>query len=205
LLQTTDFEKANLTFWFDVSGKGDHFLYREMGHKIVQIEAGSEASSFLQLLDYVEKQNFSPETILYFVEDDYIHKNGWVDILMEGLAMPGIDYVTLYDHKDKYFFPMYKNLQSKIYLSASSHWRTVPSTTQTFAMKWKTLKRDLPFHRLFSKGRKISDDHKKFSLLTSLGRTLVSPIPGWSTHAEPEFASPLFDWNQLLNEMNECV
>ena len=204
LLETLNPEKANLTYWFDGSGSGEHFLDHVYAYPVVKIDAGSEASSFLQLLDYVEKQNYSPETVLYFVEDDYLHKKGWIDILLEGIALPGVDYVTLYDHRDKYFLPMYQKLQSRIFLSPSTHWRTVPSTTHTFAVKWKVLQRDLPFHRLFSNGRKISADHKKFSLLTRLGRTLISPIPGWSTHAEPEFASPFYDWETSLQEPQKC-
>ena len=205
LIDTIDLSKVNLTFWYDVSGSEAHFLDEETRFPVVKINAGSEASSFLQLLEYVKAKNFAPDTILYFVEDDYIHKPGWIEILKEGLSIPNVDYVTLYDHKDKYFLPIYKTLESKIYVTESSHWRTVPSTTQTFGARWEVLERDMAFHKLFSKGRKISEDHKKFSLLTRLGRTLISSIPGFSTHAEPEFASPLTDWEALLEEKKECV
>ena len=57
------------------------------------------------MLDYVTNKKFHPDTILYFVEDDYLHLPGWLDVLLEGFSIPEADYVTLYDHKDKYFFP----------------------------------------------------------------------------------------------------
>ncbi len=195
-LATTDLDRVNVTRFLDLGKEGNregHFLTGE----VLEIREGTEAGSFLHLLDYVEKQNFPPETICYFLEDDYFHKEGWVDVLIEGAQIPGVDYVTLYDHRDKYFFPMYKNLQSKLFLTDSCHWRTIPSTTHTFAMRYATLKRDLKIHRHFSQGRKISADHDKFCKLTKQGAVLISSIPGWSTHAEPEYASPFFNKETL--------
>jgi hypothetical protein len=104
--------------------------------------------------------------------------------------------VTLYDHKDKYF--LYPDLTSRIFASPTCHWRTTPSTTNTFALHFRTLLRDLDLHRRYSEGRAISADHEKFCRLQSRNVILVSPMPGWSTHAEPEFASPCIDWEQYL-------
>ncbi|MBS0625728.1 MAG: hypothetical protein JSS32_06730 [Verrucomicrobia bacterium] len=199
LLYTLEPQKADITFFLDLAkGKrADHFL-RETD-PVVEFRGGTEASSFLQLLDYVEKLKLHPQTVVYFVEDDYLHRDGWIDILLEGFSVEGAEYVTLYDHRDKYFLPMYKNLTSKIFFTPSCHWRTIPSTTHTFAVRYETLMRDLPIHRKYSEGRKISADHEKFSHLTKRGARLISPMPGWSTHAEPDFASPCVDWDKLLN------
>jgi glycosyltransferase involved in cell wall biosynthesis len=193
LLDTIDLTQANLTYLLDTAKGSDHFIQREKN--VVEIREGSEAGAFLRLLDYVESLSLHPETVLYFVEDDYLHKAGWVDLLLEGIEVA--DYVTLYDHKDKYFLPMYRSLRSQLLHTQSCHWRTIPSTTQTFAVRWKTLAEDLSVHRKFSKGRQISQDHQKFIHLSKRGRRLISSVPGFSTHAEPEFASPCFDWNQL--------
>lgn len=197
LLETIDRKKTNLTFFLDVAGgsKEQHYLSNEC---VMEINEGTEAGSFLRLLEHVSQLNLHPETILYFVEDDYIHRLGWVDILLEGFQVPGAEYVTLYDHKDKYFFPSYNGLTSRVFATASCHWRSTPSTTQTFATRFKTLMRDLPIHRKYSEDREISADHAKFLHLRRKGAVLISSIPGWSTHAEPEFASPCFDWEALL-------
>ena len=61
-------------------------------------------------------------------------------------------------------------------------------------MKYKTLIEHLPIHQQFSLNRKISADHEKFLELGRQGATLISSLPGWSTHVEQEFASPCFDW-----------
>ncbi len=205
LLDTVDFKRARLTFLLDTAKGTDHFLREEKEHPVIEINEGSEAGSFLRLLDRVEAMNPHPETVLYFVEDDYLHREGWLDVLLEGIQLPGVDYVTLYDHRDKYFLPMYKNLQSRVFASRSCHWRTVPSTTQTFAVRWKRLKQDLSIHRSFSKGREISADHEKFCKLTKRGATLISSMPGWATHMELEFASPCIDWDTIICSKREGV
>lgn len=201
LLETFDFGRANLTFFFD-GAKGplsEHFLKNEKN--VIQIQEGTEAGSFLRLLDHVSKLDLRPETVLYFVEDDYIHRPGWLDVLLEGMEIA--DYATLYDHKDKYF--LYPDLTSRIFASRTCHWRTTPSTTNTFCCRFKTLLEHLPIHRKFSMGRSISSDHEKFCQLQSQGAMLISPMPGWSTHAEPEFASPCIDWEEHLTKRGSYV
>lgn len=187
LLSTAD-SRVHFTYFLDVVKEGDHFIQKEA----IQIKEGTEAGSFLRMLAHVETLDLSPNTIVYLLEDDYIHRPGWVDILFEGFSTEA-DYITLYDHRDKY--TMYPKLESKIFITPSCHWRTTPSTTNTYAMRFSTLKQDLAIHRRFSTGKKVTADHQKFCYLSKKGALLISPIPGWSTHADPEFASPCIDWN----------
>ncbi|MBS0620022.1 MAG: hypothetical protein JSS61_00995 [Verrucomicrobia bacterium] len=198
-----DAKHVEVTFLLDTfhpHKEGEHFIKKQKQYPVIEMQAGTEAASFLYLLDYVEKQQFAPDTILYFLEDDYIHREGWVDILREGFTLPCADYVTLYDHKDKYFLPDYQHLQSQVFHTASCHWRTTPSTTNTYAMRMKTLLKHLPIHRAYSTGVSITEDHKKFCKLREEGATLISSIPGWSTHMEPAFASPCFKWEQYCKK-----
>jgi hypothetical protein len=189
LLETAD-SRVNFTFFLDLA-KGDHHFLKGQA---IEIKEGTEASSFLKMLDWTIAQDFHPDTIIYFLEDDYLHKPGWVDILVEAFSLDA-DYVTLYDHPDKY--RDYPDLTSKIFISKSCHWRTTPSTTNTYAMRFGTLKQDLAIHRKFSLGRKISADHAKFCHLQRKGARLISPMPGWSTHVELEFVSPFFNEESL--------
>jgi hypothetical protein len=202
LLNTLSPKDVNITFFLDsfYKNEGSHFVLEQTEFPVVEIKEGTEAGSFLKLLDYVTAQKFDEETILYFLEDDYLHKEGWVEILKEGFSIPEVDYVTLYDHKDKYFLPSYHQLTSKIYHTESCHWRTTPSTTNTFAIRFKTLLKDQEVHRAFSRDRKISSDHEKFCTLRERGAILISSIPGWATHAEPAFASPCHNWENVLNK-----
>jgi len=199
-LLNTITDRVNITFFLDTHYPSEqkHFISEQAQYPIVEIKAGNEASSFLAMLDYVAAKKLKPDTIVYFLEDDYIHKQGWVDVLVEGLEIPGVDYATLFDHRDKYFFPSYADLKSKIFHTQSCHWRTTPSTTNTYAMRFETLIKHLPVHKAFSEGRKITADHDKFCKLGEMGAVLVSSIPGFSTHVEPEFASPCADWEEVL-------
>ena len=193
-LGTLDRSKANVTFVLDAA-KGDpktHFLSRHPDEKVITIEAGTEAISFLKLLDIIAQEPIHPDSVVYIVEDDYLHSPGWIDLLLEGFSLPA-DYVTLYDHRDKYFLPMYQNLQSRIWVAKSCHWRSVPSTTNTFAARYGTLMADLAEHRRFSRKGPITRDHQKFLCLGRRGRVVISPMPGASTHADAEFASPFFN------------
>ena len=160
---------VGMTFFLDTShAEGEHFLKAQNHYPVVEFQAGCEAVSFLKMLDYAVKQDFHPDTIIYFLEDDYIHKPQWTKILQEGIDLPAVDYVTLFDHKDKYF-PDYQNLKSTIFHSESCHWRTTPSTTNTYAMRFKTLKKHVEVHRHYSLDRKITADHDKFCALAQLG------------------------------------
>ncbi|MBI3900940.1 MAG: hypothetical protein HY324_02160, partial [Chlamydiia bacterium] len=93
LVNTTDFSQANLRIVFDLAKgtKETHFLNGEKRFPIFEFRGGSEATSFLFLLQTVSRMKLDPKTILYFVEDDYLHKEGWVEILLEGFSLPGVD------------------------------------------------------------------------------------------------------------------
>lgn len=193
-------KKVNLTFFLDTFHpmQGIHFLQKQTLYPIIEFKGGSEVASFLRMLEHVYAQKYSPEAIIYFLEDDYLHRPDWPLVLREGFTIPGVDYVTLFDHRDKYFFPQYTDLKSKIFYTESCHWRTTPSTTNTYAMLFKTLQKHIDLHRCFSLGRTITADHEKFCKLAEEGSVLVSSIPGYATHVETEFASPCTDWSQFL-------
>ena len=200
LLKTTSLEKANITFLLDTQYpmEEDHFIKKQKEFPVIEIKEGTEAGAFLRLLDYVLSLNLDEETILYFLEDDYLHRENWLNVLLEAFTLSGIDYVTLYDHRDKYFLEQYRELMSKIFVTASCHWRTIPSTTNTFSLKVKTLMRDLDIQRAFSQGQTISRDHEKFCDITTRGGVLISSMPGWATHVEEEYLSPCTDWKSIL-------
>ena len=206
LLKTVDLDRIDITFLLDTfhPASTPHFVSLQSEFPVVEVKEGTEAGSFLKLLDYVVSLKLNPETIVYFLEDDYLHREGWVDILLEGFSIPQASYVTLYDHRDKYFLPMYHDLKTTLFHTASCHWRTTPSTTNTYATRFKTLLDHLPLHRQFSLGRRISSDHDKFIELGRQGAQLISPIPGWSTHIEEGLTSPCIRWESFFVK-DECV
>lgn len=193
---TLNSESTNYTIIYDefYGEIKDTFLSQEENVHI--ISAGGEAKSFLRTLEYILKQKFNDETIIYFLEDDYVHRPNWDMILQEGFELP-VDYVTLYDHKDKYT-DMYKDLMSKILITKNSHWKPVPSTTNTFATKFKTLKEDSKIHYQYSLNVEPTADHQKFLDLNQKGKYLISCLPGYSTHCINEWISPCINWSEYL-------
>ena len=189
-------ETTNYTIIYDEHyGKIENtFLSQEKDVHI--ISAGGEAKSFIMTLDYILSQNFDDDTIIYFLEDDYVHRPEWDIILQEGFTLP-VSYVTLYDHRDKYA-EMYADLMSKILITNHSHWKPVPSTTQTFAVKFKTLKEDKEIHQKYSTNTEPSQDHTKFLELNQRGKHLISCLPGYSTHSVKEWISPCINWSTYL-------
>lgn len=175
---------------------GDSFLQYEKQIEI--INCGNEAASFSRTLDLVRSRNYSDDTIVYFLEDDYLHRPKWPEILLEAFTLP-ISYVSLYDHLDKYIDSGYESLVSKIFVTDSIHWRTVPSTCNSYATKFKTLKEDFEIHKHYSDASPngISMDHNKFVHLSNLGKILITSIPGYSTHCD-HLQSPTIDWKNYL-------
>lgn len=176
----------------------DHFLYNKDVKKI-SILGGSDAKSFLNILNYIKDQNYSKNDIIYFVEDDYLHREGWIDVLLEGFEYIGADYYTLYDHPDKYWLPMYENLTSKVIATPSVHWRTTPSTTNTYACTMDTLNKHFNTHIKYCLPEHTHGgyDHTKFTKLWEMGSNLVSCIPGYSTHVENNMLSPTINWSKI--------
>jgi hypothetical protein len=192
-------KRADYTAFHD-SGNGsieEHFLNSKNVNKVSML-GGNDAQSFLNVLNYVAEQKYDDNDIIYFLEDDYLHKQGWIDILLEGFEYIGADYYTLYDHPDKYYLPMYENLQSKIIATPLVHWRTTPSTTNTYACTFETLKKHFNIHvKSCDLIEKWTKDHDKFTEIWSIGSNLVSCVPGYSTHVEGNMLSPTINWSQI--------
>ena len=164
---------------------------------IVQVSVGHGAGTFNLALDMA--LSFSDDSVVYFLENDYLHVKKSLDILKDGFAL-GADILTLYDHPDKYqnthplFYYMSKN--THIYLGRLCHWRSEFSTTMTFAAKVSFLKKYQKVFRKYTSGRHPYD-FNIFRELCTKGVELICPIPGASTHGETAFLGPFVNWNKV--------
>lgn len=161
---------------------------------------GSGAQTFNLALDYALK--LPDNEIVYFLENDYLHKPGSLKALEEGLNEMKSDYVSLYDHPDKYInganpFVEYGGEVTRVLLSKNSHWKLTNSTTMTFATKVKILKEDESILREYTIGT-YPRDFEMFIKLREKGRSLITPIPGYSTHGETKWLSPIIDWEDEI-------
>jgi hypothetical protein len=196
--KTINPELADYTIVYDekFGNINDTFLKEENNLEIINF--GYESGSFSQTIDIALSKNFSDDTIIYFLEDDYLHRPDWCEVLLEGFTLP-THYISLYDHLDKYHDSGYDNLTSKIMVSNSVHWRTTPSTCNTYAARVQTLKEDYSIHKHYSDASPngISMDHSKFVHLGNIGKRLITPMPGYSTHCD-QHQSPTIEWKKYL-------
>ena len=150
------------------------------------------SKSFVYALDLAVQ--YPDDAIVYFVEDDYLHMSGAENIIIEGLERA--DYVSLYDHPDKYMSPGPNPFvqdggeATKVMLTRSTHWKYTNSTTMTFAARVKTLKQDYEVLKQHC-APDIPLDFRMFTILLQRGRKLSTPIPARSTHCD-HFPSPFF-------------
>ena len=168
---------------------------------IEKVSVGNGAGTFNLALD--KALTWSDDEIVYFVENDYLHKQGSPEILQEGFDL-GASFVALYDHPDKYLDPNRGGNpycdggaeDTRVYLTKSAHWKITNSTTMTFASKVSTLKRTETILRKHTNTAHPNDFHM-FLELREQNELLITSIPGYATHGETAWLSPLTDWSQL--------
>jgi hypothetical protein len=165
---------------------------------IKHVSVGHGAGTFNLALD--EALTYDDNEIVYFIENDYLHKLGSDKILLEGFNV-GYNYVALYDHPDKYMnganpFVEDGGEVTRVMISDSCHWKITNSTTMTFAAQVKTLKEDESILREYTAGS-YPKDFEMFLALREKQHGLITPIPGYSTHGETAWLSPLTDWSKI--------
>lgn len=168
---------------------------------IKDVSVGHGAGTFNIALDEALQE---PDwQVVYFLENDYLHKTNSDKIILEGLEL-GASFVSLYDHPDKYLPPSQGGNpyceggaeDTRVYLTESTHWKITNSTTMTFASTVSTLVRTEPTLRKYTQGT-YPEDFKMFLDLREQGELLISSIPGYSTHGETAWLTPLADWSQI--------
>ena len=196
------FNKAN--WWVIADNVGDEtsgFLHSKL-KTIEPVSVGHGAGTFNLALNIA--LNLPDNEIVYFLENDYLHKPEADKILDDGFDL-GFDYITLYDHPDKYLNPFEggnpfcsgRAEDTRVYLGEYCHFKLTNSTTMTFAAKVKTLKEDESILRKWTKDTHPYD-FQMFMELKQKGRRLASSIPGYSTHGETQWLTPLTNWKNEL-------
>lgn len=140
--------------------------------------------------------------IYYFVEDDHLHQPEQKRYISEGLNH--FDFVSLYDHPDKYMFSGYKGLMRKIVATEAGHFSGTPSTVMTFAITHNTLIKCYEFFlksQYIRPGIKFPQDHQMFLDLIQQGYSIGTCLPGRSTHCEKEMLSPYFNWQEYAKQL----
>lgn len=212
--------KNNIFVFADNCSAATLQAIKNRGLNPIEIALGN-AASWRYIVQYAI-DNFNEASYVYLIEDDYIHLPGASIALKEGLQIA--DYVTLYDHPDKYInncpnpYVADGGELTRVLRTKSTHWKHTSSTTMTFAACIKTLIADKDIWWHFT-SKKLPDDFFAFQTLSlkkllfsrnyyrkSLSllpwrkkvkkkRILISSLPGLATHAELDWLAPLTMWH----------
>lgn len=168
--------------------------YKDKIKTIHQIEAGGDQVSFFKTWEIARNIQTEDDDLIYFLENDYLHVEGWVDKVIELFSTYNLPhYVSLYDNKDKYILPMYDELVSKIFITDNHHWRTTASACGSFIVNKELFNLD------FDINTSVEGDHNKFMLLNQQrNRMVITPIPGLSTHCVEGLMSPTINWEEYV-------
>ena len=114
LLETIkDNDKVILHIVYDNKIQGYNWINKYKDNfKFIEFEGGSDWASFIKVGSILEAYNIQESDLIYILENDYIHVDGWVDKVFELFnTFSNLNYVSLYDHKDKYFLrPCYNRV-----------------------------------------------------------------------------------------------
>ena len=174
-------------------------LCRSWGYnpKMLQVEGEGNGDSLKTNYEWGLEQG---KSLLFFVEDDYIHHS---DMLLESLEFyannvgvrPGMDDMVVHpcDYPDRY----YRSLHTSWILPGKArHWRSIRQTTCTFLMSRNTLEEHWDKYMGFTQYGKdpgVTED-------TTINRVYdtvncFSPMPTLSLHLQFETCiSPFTDW-----------
>lgn len=163
------------------------------------VEIGNGAGTFNIALDIALQ--FDDNEIVYFVENDYLHKEK-SDVVLEDMFSLGASYATLYLHPDKFIEPTLGGnpevdtdggYPTKIYKGEHGYYAMFNSTTMTFASKVKTLKSDIHILRKWT-STTHPNDYQMFLELRDNNKSLLCPLNTYSTHGEVRWLSHFVDW-----------
>lgn len=184
------------------------FTYEHVSYK-------SGSRSFIHAFELAIKND--EDDIIYFIEDDFIHMKNSASIVLEGFYQAHADYVSLYDHPDKYTEGENPYVEDggefcQVLCTESSHWKTTGSTVMSFAAFVRTLKEDEYYWRKCAEGHntksfrtfsELVKNKKTLSNMFRKKRKIVNPIPAYATHGETRFLSPFRDWKEIMkNSIN---
>ena len=196
------FNRDDITIIADnVSDKTYEWL-KSLNLNINRTNFGKGSLSFGYAID--KALELDDSEIVYLVEDDFLHLPQSENILLEGFEL-GSDYVSLYDHPDKY---LNANMGgnpyiedggevTRVLLSKSCHWKMTNSTVLTFATKVGTLREDSELWKETTIRSPHLGSFHAFIKLRDSGKTLISSIPGYATHGETRWMTPLVEWSKV--------
>ncbi len=150
------------------------------------------------------------DAVAYLCEDDYLHLEPALTKLVEVFdTVPEADYVTLYDHLDRYTRrDDAGGGLARIVLAAGRHWRTVDSTCLTFGVRPARIRSDQWIVRACTMKKGRPADHLMWHVIQGRKlfawkfpkRLLLGAVPSLATHMDTRALAPTIDWDAAAAE-----
>ncbi|MDC6464861.1 hypothetical protein PQZ39_00355 [bacterium] len=198
-----EFSVENITILGDRLNDETRDYVNSLNLNLVEVNNGTGAGTFRDALNLAIKEN-QDKDLVYLLEDDFLHLPNSKKLLIEGLHKVDA-YITLYDHPDKYInkefggnpFIESEGEITRLIKTDSVHWKITNSTVMSFAARVSRLKSDYDLLLKYSSG-KITDSFRFFVELNKTKQIpVLSSVPGYSTHCETAWLSPLINWNKI--------
>ena len=199
-------DRVAITFVNDGPMPDDRLAIMQAWGRIVSFPGLGNSPSYRKTLELAVA--LPPGGLVYFAEDDYLYRADAFEKLLAAFEqLPGIDYVTLFDHNDRYIrHDDSRRGYSRVYLAGGTHWRTVESTCMTFGARVARLKADAWIHRVGTLPKTPRDrpiwrltQGQKWYFWKFPKRTLISPMPSMATHMDPGGLAPNVDWEAVAH------
>jgi hypothetical protein len=201
-------DRARVTFVNDGPMPDDRLAVMAEWGEIVSFPGLGNSPSYRETLALALR--LPSDSLVYFAEDDYLYTEPAFEKMLAAFdELPRVDYITLFDHLDRYLrTDDSRRGYSRVYIAGGHHWRTVESTCMTFGARVSRLKSDAWIHRLGTvpktpRDREIwrcTQGEKQFFWKLPK-RTLIGPIPSLATHMDPAGLSPNIDWQAVADEV----
>jgi len=188
-------DKANIKLNILMDGKIEDNWIKKYKHLYTAYEFSGGIIDVITRSVYkiIKDYECNDNDLIYILENDYLHINNWSEKLIELYStFNALNYISLYDHNDKYFLPQYQDLVSKIITTNTHHWRTTPSTCGSYIVPKKIFDEDYEIQTTI-----IGDHNKHLYLNEHKNRFILTPIPGLSTHCANSLLSPTIDWSKI--------
>lgn len=173
--------------------------------KLVQLSVSGNGKSLRACYDYARENT---EDLIYFVEDDYLHKAEALTEMVKSHALFSkslvnrhvglfpVDYIHIYEGdrmEPAYVVP-----------GATQHWRTVRESTCTFLIPKKLLLEQWNlFVELTENG---VDERNTINAIWRNHAVLFSPVPTLAVHLHgPELLPPFSDWKKLWDDTGKML
>jgi hypothetical protein len=198
-----------------------HFRHDEI--EVIHLDGVGNEASFAMQVDLLSGQ--TEADLVYFAEDDYFYLPGAMVELVEFARKGGVvDFVTPYDHPDRYEYPTYRQ-RSLVCHFGGRHWRTTSSTCLTFLASRLSLVENRLLFKAFKRGdddcaiwQAVTERSSLFNLyvhaatprrtkiwlktwlygcrkiMFSRSYRLWSPLPSVATHMALPCLAPVVDW-----------